>query len=590
MNGRGIFGKAPVRWSGRRRWVGLFAALAALSTTLVVAATTSASLIPPSATFTLRAGDPILGVATETGKTVTIPAKPPSADIELAIDTTGSMAGGIADAVSEANAIVTGVQGSVADTQFAVVQFKDFGDSPEYQVAQAMTPNATDVSTALSTLSAGGGGDAPEAHNLVFHNSSTPALGGAIGWRSGTRKFVIVISDAQPHGDLSTQGFAGCANVSADPHGLVTSTELAGMAAAERTLLMIHETDPGDSTNLTCYQSLAAAAFSGGGAVDSGGSGLATAIVTLINAAFANVNDLHLEVASAGPAPASASWITLPPALGPVAAPGTYTFGPIGITVPGGTPSGTYTIDLVAKADGVDVGHQIITIIVPEKTLALTPAPLSLPIGGSQVFTANVSDVLGPFVGDTVNFTVTGPDPSSSIATTDSAGNATVTVTNSPPNPGTDVVTATDGPLTATSSVTWFNQPPDCSAVTLDITSLWPPNHKLRTITASGATDSDVGDSATLVIDGITQDEPVNGAADGNTSPDGFLSSPLSNKAKVRAERAGTGDGRVYRLHFTATDTHGGSCSGTATVGVPHDNSGPAAVDSAPPSYNSLLP
>src|SRR5712692_10491039 len=240
MIGRANFGKAPVRWSGRRRWVGLFVALAALSTTLVVAATTSASLSPPSATFTLRAGDPILGVATETGKMASIPAKPPSADVELAIDTTGSMAGGIADAVSEANAIVSGVQGSVADTQFSVVQFKDFGDSPEYQVAQAMTPNATDVSNALSLLSAGGGGDAPEGHNLVFNNSYNPTLGGPIGWRSGTRKFVVVISDAQPHGDLATQGFAGCADVSADPHGFVTSTELAAMAAAQRTLLMLH--------------------------------------------------------------------------------------------------------------------------------------------------------------------------------------------------------------------------------------------------------------------------------------------------------------------------------------------------------------
>ena len=586
MQGRGSLLPRGSVQRGRPRWFGTFAVLAALSAALVVAATTSASLSPASATFTVREGTGTV----ETGKEVTIPAKPPSADVELAIDTTGSMAGGIADAVSEANAIVTGVQGSVADTDFAVVQFKDDGDSPEYQVVQGLTPTAGDVSTALSSLSAVGGGDSPEAHNVVFHSSYTPALGGDIGWRSGTRKFVVVISDAQPHGDLASQGLSGCADVSADPHGFSTSTELAGMAGAERTLLMIHETDPGDSTNLTCYQSLAAAGFSGGAAVDSGGSGLAAAIISLINAAFANVNDLHLEVASAGPPPAAASWITLPPALGPVPAPGTYTFGSIGIDVPGGTAAGTYTFDLVAKADGVDVGHEIITVIVPEKMLTLTPAPLSLPIGGSQVFTASVFDILGPYIGDTVNFTVAGPDPSVSSALTDSSGNATVTVTNSPPNPGTDTVTATDGSLTAVSSVTWFDRPPDCSAVVLDITRLWPPNHKLRTITASGATDPDVGDSATLVIDGITQDEPVNGAADGNTSPDGFLSSPLDNKAKVRAERAGTGNGRVYRLHFTATDTHGMSCSGTARVGVPHDQSGPAAVDSAPPSYNSLLP
>jgi len=150
---------------------------------------------------------------------------------------------------------------------------------------------------------------------------------------------------------------------------------------------------------------------------------------------------------------------------------------------------------------------------------------------------------------------------------------------------------ATDGPLSASSTATWVNSPPDCSKVALDTTSPWPPNHKLHTITASGATDPDIGDHATLVIDGVTQDEPVNGLGDGDTSPDAFLSSPLSNIVQIRAERSGTGDGRVYRVHFTATDTHGATCSGVATVGVPHDQGkGSTPIDSAPPSFNSLLP
>jgi hypothetical protein len=136
------------------------------------------------------------------------------------------------------------------------------------------------------------------------------------------------------------------------------------MKTNQRTLLMIHETDAGNSTSLACYQELAAAAYTGGAAVDSGGSGLADDIVTLIQNAFATVSDVHLEVDSASPAPADASWITLPAALGPVAAPGTYTFGDIGISVPTGTPPGTYTFDLVAKADGVDVGHETITVNV----------------------------------------------------------------------------------------------------------------------------------------------------------------------------------------------------------------------------------
>jgi len=59
---------------------------------------------------------------------------------------------------------------------------------------------------------------------------------------------------------------------------------------------------------------------------------------------------------------------------------------------------------------------------------------------------------------------------------------------------------------------------------------------------------------------------------------------------KVRAERSGLGDGRVYRIAFTASDTQGGSCSGTAKVGVPHGEAPPVAIDSAPPGFNSFGP
>ena len=49
----------------------------------------------------------------------------------------------------------------------------------------------------------------------------------------------------------------------------------------------------------------------------------------------------------------------------------------------------------------------------------------------------------------------------------------------------------------------------------------------------------------------------------------------------VRAERSGTGDGRVYRIAFDGSDGAGGTCSGTVTVGVPHDQrKGSTPVDS----------
>jgi hypothetical protein len=456
--------------------------LAAGGASLVVASRSSASLTPATASFTLRAGDPVLGVGTET-KTVGVPAVPPRADIELAIDTTGSMGPSIAQAKADATNIVNGITLMGVDAQFAVVQFRDAGDTPEYAVQQSMTSSAAAVQAAINGLSAGGGGDLPEAYNLVFHNSYTPALDGAIGWRSGTRKFVVVIGDAQPHGNLATQGLAGCSNVSADPHGFVTTTELAGMNANERTLFMILQTSSA-STTLACYQSLAAGAFAGGQGV-AGGTNLAAQLISLIQAAFANVSNVHLAVASATPAPASASWITFTPAsVGPVPAPSTQTF-TLTATVPGGTPAGTYTFDIVALADGVDIGHQLLTINVPQKMLTLSPPTAFNPIGTSHTVTAHVFDVLGPYVGDTVGFAVSGGPaavPASGSVLTNGSGLASFTFSNTPPDVGTNTITATDGSLTATATKTWG----------------FPPSTAGCKVTGGGRISAQSGDKATF--------------------------------------------------------------------------------------------
>jgi hypothetical protein len=108
-------------------------------------------------------------------------------------------------------------------------------------------------------------------------------------------------------------------------------------------------------------------------------------------------------------------------------------------------------------------------------------------------------------------------------------------------------------------------------------------NHRLVAVTLDGATDAD-GDPVTITVDGVTQDEPVEGRGD-STSPDAIDDG--DGQLRVRAERDPRGDGRVYRIAFTADDGHGDSCSGTATVSVPRKKRKPA-VDSAPPSYDSL--
>ena len=85
----------------------------------------------------------------------------------------------------------------------------------------------------------------------------------------------------------------------------------------------------------------------------------------------------------------------------------------------------------------------------------------------------------------------------------------------------------------------------------------------------------------------MTQDEPTNGLGDGDTAIDAVLGS--GNTLQVRAERSGLGDGRVYRISVTVTDGLGGSCTGVARIGVPHDQSGVGSipVDSGG-VYNSL--
>ncbi|MBI3990275.1 MAG: hypothetical protein HY347_11745 [candidate division NC10 bacterium] len=72
----------------------------------------------------------------------------------------------------------------------------------------------------------------------------------------------------------------------------------------------------------------------------------------------------------------------------------------------------------------------------------------------------------------------------------------------------------------------------------------------------------------------------------GDTSPDAVLQ---GDQVLLRAERAGTGNGRVYQVTFTADDHISGSCTGTVTVCVPHDRRDPFCVDDGQ-LYNSLQP
>lgn len=147
-----------------------------------------------------------------------------------------------------------------------------------------------------------------------------------------------------------------------------------------------------------------------------------------------------------------------------------------------------------------------------------------------------------------------------------------------------DCASSTASLILALPGIVPLNHPPDCSGAVASVTKLWPPNHKLAGISIQGVTDPD-GDAVTLTVTSITQDEPVNGLGDGDTSPDGFGVGTAN--PQVRAERSGTGNGRVYRINFKGTDAKGAECTGAVAVGVPHDKKDTPVDDGQ--NYDSTL-
>jgi hypothetical protein len=122
-----------------------------------------------------------------------------------------------------------------------------------------------------------------------------------------------------------------------------------------------------------------------------------------------------------------------------------------------------------------------------------------------------------------------------------------------------------------------LNAPPQCGLVRPSVAEFWPPNHKMVPVSITGITDPE-NNAVTISILSVTQDEPLNGLGDGDTAPDAVIQ---GGTVLLRAERAGGGNGRVYRVTFLADEGQGGTCSGEVTVCVPHSRgrSAPPCVD-----------
>ncbi|MBC7866967.1 MAG: T9SS type A sorting domain-containing protein, partial [Gloeobacteraceae cyanobacterium ES-bin-316] len=123
--------------------------------------------------------------------------------------------------------------------------------------------------------------------------------------------------------------------------------------------------------------------------------------------------------------------------------------------------------------------------------------------------------------------------------------------------------------------------------VSANPSSLWPPNHKMKDIkvTMSAQDNCSATGAPICRVVSITSNEPINndGSADGNTEVDWEIpTNPEGAEVwvKLRAERSGNGDGRVYTINVECTDAAGNTSQSSTTVTVAHNISGPGAGSS----------
>jgi hypothetical protein len=103
--------------------------------------------------------------------------------------------------------------------------------------------------------------------------------------------------------------------------------------------------------------------------------------------------------------------------------------------------------------------------------------------------------------------------------------------------------------------------------------TLWPPDHGLVDVTTTVAVDGGASGAAGAVLTQAASSEPDDGLGDGDTADDlqGWEIGTADTTGRLRAERSGTGAGRVYTLTYTGADGAGNTSTCAVTVKVTHD-------------------
>lgn len=152
-------------------------------------------------------------------------------------------------------------------------------------------------------------------------------------------------------------------------------------------------------------------------------------------------------------------------------------------------------------------------------------------------------------------------------------GTAAGDVTSVDLRPGVHVITLTardglGGVATDTVVITVVdNTPPRIDAARATPNVLGPPNHQMVPVTVSVDLGGACEANSRCTIAGITSDEPTQGLGDGDTAPDWEVTGDLT--VRLRAERSGQLDGRVYTVRVQCVDAAGNISRSSVQVAVP---------------------
>ena len=166
--------------------------------------------------------------------------------------------------------------------------------------------------------------------------------------------------------------------------------------------------------------------------------------------------------------------------------------------------------------------------------------------GSSCTASASINNGSSDPDGDSITLT---QSPAGPYALGSTTVTLTLTDSNGASNRCTGTVTVVD------------DTPPTISNASAAPSELWPPNKKMVDVTINYAAIDNCG-QATCNINSVTCNESISGSD--YTIVD-------THHVKLRADRLGGGNGRIYTITVTCADASGNASSQAVKVTVPHD-------------------